>query len=320
MGQPMRETQRTLRSGFLASCERYPDRPALHVADRHWSYAELRARAEAFAATLEAAGADDGPPLTAVFGHRSATAFAGLLAGLLRGHGYVPLNPAFPIDRTRTMLERSECRAVIVAPDAAGELSGLLEGLTGSRVFLLPDEDDATRLAGLAARHPAHRFLGAADLASDGFEAKPADPDGIAYLLFTSGSTGVPKGVMVAHRNVTHFIDAMVERYDVSCEARFSQLVGLLAVQHAEGGAGLEAERLHAAHHVEHPVELLAVTHVAPRGAHAESSGTRGLRPSRTLDHLVDGQLLRGLDVGLVSHRLGTVAAVLRAAARLDRE
>ncbi|NNL67908.1 MAG: amino acid adenylation domain-containing protein [Myxococcales bacterium] len=227
MGHAMGETQRTLRSGFLASCERFPDRPALHVAGREWSYAELRARADAFAATLESAVGSEGPPLTAVLGHRSASAFAGVLAALLRGHGYVPLNPAFPADRTRAMLERSDCRAVIVDPDGAAELPAVLDGLEGERVFLLPDEADAAAIAALAAQHPAHRFLGAADLAAATFAPKPADPDGIAYLLFTSGSTGVPKGVMVAHRNVTHFIDAMVDRYDVDESDRFSQLFDL---------------------------------------------------------------------------------------------
>jgi non-ribosomal peptide synthetase component F len=49
-----------------------------------------------------------------VFGHRSVAAYAGVLGALLRGHGYVPLNPAFPTDRTRAMLVRSGCRSLIV--------------------------------------------------------------------------------------------------------------------------------------------------------------------------------------------------------------
>jgi amino acid adenylation domain-containing protein len=53
------------------------------------------------------------------------------------------------------------------------------------------------------------------------------DPNAIAYLLFTSGSTGIPKGVMVAHRNVLHFLDVMVVRYAVTERDRFSQLFDL---------------------------------------------------------------------------------------------
>src|SRR5687767_11086974 len=104
------ESPRTLRSGFLASAARFPDRPALSVDGRHVTYAELRERAARIAATLErevaAGNVQEEHALTAVLGHRHATTFAAILGSLFRGHGYVPLNPVFPTDRTRTMLDR----------------------------------------------------------------------------------------------------------------------------------------------------------------------------------------------------------------------
>ena len=48
-------------------------------------------------------------------------------------------------------------------------------------------------------------------------------PGSIAYVIFTSGSTGVPKGVMVAHRNVHHYVDYLVDRYEIDEYDRFSQ-------------------------------------------------------------------------------------------------
>src|SRR6056297_64216 len=97
---PGRPDSRSLRSGFLRSCERHPERIALEVAGEQLSYRDLRDRAAALAATLErhdprptpaqgaaaaesAAGAP--PALTAVFGHRSSATFAGILGALLRG-------------------------------------------------------------------------------------------------------------------------------------------------------------------------------------------------------------------------------------------
>jgi amino acid adenylation domain-containing protein len=212
---------RTLRAGFLASAAAHPDRPALEAGGVTLTYAELRHRAAALAATLERELPTADVPLTAVFGARSATAFAGVLAALLRGHGYVPLNPKFPSDRTRVMLERAGCGAVIVDEGAAGALDALLEGVERRLVIVLPDVED---VSAIAARWPQHAIVGASGLAAaEDWAPRPVDPDGIAYLLFTSGSTGTPKGVMVAHRNVLAFLDVMTERYGITPEDRFSQ-------------------------------------------------------------------------------------------------
>ena len=214
-------TARPLHDGFLRSGAAMPERPALEVEGRTLTFAALRDRAASLAATLERATPDADPPLTAVFAYRSETAFAGVLGALLRGHGYVPLHPRFPIDRTRTMLERASCAAVIVDSAAAEQLDDLLAGIDRSLVLVLPEHSD---VAELAARWPAHTFLGAGDLRPASEWTQPeVDPNGIAYLLFTSGSTGIPKGVMVAHRNATAFIDVMVDRYAITPEDRFSQ-------------------------------------------------------------------------------------------------
>ena len=149
---------RTLRDGFLRSADRLPDRPALEVGGQTLSYAELRDRAGALAATLRRELPAPEEPLTAVFGSRSATAFAGVLGALMRGHGYVPLNPKFPVDRSRVMLERAGCGAVIVDAGAAAQLDELLDGVERPLVLLLPELED---VAAVARRWPQHTVLGA---------------------------------------------------------------------------------------------------------------------------------------------------------------
>ena len=89
-------------------------------------------------------------------------------------------------------------------------------------LIILPEHDD---VSALAARFPAHRFIGARELEpAESWRPGPVSPDAIAYLLFTSGSTGIPKGVMVAHRNVTAFLEYMVDRYHVTETDRLSQM------------------------------------------------------------------------------------------------
>jgi amino acid adenylation domain-containing protein len=216
---------RTLRSGFLRSSAAHPDRPALEVGGETLTYAQLRSRAASIAATLQRHAPDGEPPLTALLAARTVTAFAGVLGILMRGHGYVPLNPRFPSDRSRSMLERARCGALLVDLERVDAVAELLDGVERRLVIVVPELRDT---AALADRLPGHTVLGTADLVpGEEWDETPVDPNGIGYLLFTSGSTGQPKGVMVAHRNVVSFVDVMTERYGVTEHDRFSQTFDL---------------------------------------------------------------------------------------------
>jgi amino acid adenylation domain-containing protein len=210
---------KALHASFVAAAEAHPNRPALTVDRATFSYADLHARAGAVAATIMT-HEPVGPPLAAVFAYRTVTAFAGVLGALLSGRGYVPLNRTLPAARTRLMLDRSQARVVVVDEESSAQLSQVLDGL--HRVLVLaPDMQDVTELR---RRLNGHDVLGAADLAPSSRWSDPApNPDGVAYILFTSGSTGIPKGVTVTHRNVTGLIDDAIERYAVGPEDRVSQ-------------------------------------------------------------------------------------------------
>jgi amino acid adenylation domain-containing protein len=212
----------SLCSGFLRSVESFPDRPALEVPGQCLTYAQLFQKAASLAATLSALDTANDPPLTAVFAYRSITAFAAVLGALLRGHGYVPLNRTFPPHRTRTMLQRSGCEAVIVDAQSESQLAEVLEGIDHALVIVLPERDD---VRALAAQWPNHQFIGAPQLApSDQWRPVETSPNSVAYLPFTSGSTSVPKGVMVAHRNARNYVDFIANRFSITHEDRFSQM------------------------------------------------------------------------------------------------
>lgn len=218
-------TARTLRSGFLAAAQRFPEREALVVGAARLTYRELETRARRLAATFERHDPDGGC-LTAVLGHRHPTAFAGILGALIRGHGYVPLNPSFPSSRTCAMLARSRCRCVVVDPTAIGVLGAVLQGVEDPLVVLVPDLRDVSPWS---ETNPRHTILGARDLArAEEARVLDVDPTRIAYLMFTSGITGSsPTSVMVSHRNVVAFLDAALERYSITEEARLSQTFDL---------------------------------------------------------------------------------------------
>ncbi len=212
---------RNLAAGFINSSERYPDRTAIEAGGQTLTYRNARKRALQIASVIKPVIARRDPPLCAVLAYRSVTAFTATLAGLLAGGGYVPLNPTFPVERTLLMLERSRCRAIVADGGAQSQLERILESPT-SLLVVLADQAD---VSALARKWPRHRFVGSDELESQDcrWDERRVPPDSIAYLLFTSGSTGVPKGVKVAHRNVNSFVDCALDRYGITEKDRLSQ-------------------------------------------------------------------------------------------------
>jgi len=225
LANPMKVPNRSdqgLWTGFLRSAGRFPGHSAVVVEGKTLSYGQLRELACRIAATIQLRTEDSSTPLTAVFAYRSPVAFAGVLGSLLAGHGYVPLNRMFPIERTRVMLDRAECQSIIADLGSLPQLDQLLSSARKPLVIVLPDLEDTGHLQ---KQWPMHVFIGSRNLAPMNLWREPSvNPEAIAYLLFTSGSTGIPKGVMVTHRNVAAFLEYMVDRYHVTQTDRLSQM------------------------------------------------------------------------------------------------
>src|SRR5215469_2897380 len=164
MESQMATPPRALWMGFMQSAERFPERTAVAVAGKSISYQQLRDTAVRIAATIQLFQEDSWTPLTAVFAHRSATGFTGVLGALLAGNGYVPLNRTFPVSRTQLMLSRSQCRSIIVDEESLPELNGLLKGDERQLLVIVPDLEDTQRYR---EQWPQHIFKGSGDLESD---------------------------------------------------------------------------------------------------------------------------------------------------------
>lgn len=214
---------RSLIRGFLESAEKFSGRPALVVDSKSLSYASLRGMVCKIAAAIHALQRDQKPfPLVGVFAHRSETAYASVLGSLAAGKGYVPLNPKFPLERTLQMLSLSGCTTLIVGRECFHQLPALLKAADRPLNIILPD---TASLKEPPSQNPHHRFLFGNQLPGEeavSFEENPSTTS-LAYLLFTSGSTGVPKGVPVSQGNVRSYVDYICERYNVSEQDRFSQ-------------------------------------------------------------------------------------------------
>ena len=218
-----------LAARFAVCSKRYSERPALRVEGRELSYRELADRAGAVSRALRSV--EGGGGLVSLLAHRSVAASVGVLGILAAGSGYVPLNPKFPAARNRKMLVRSGAEQMVVGPEALDRLIDLL-AVPGDdppcplQIFLVDfDATCAATADELRQRFPQHEFHVISS--TQPLEVADVDPDSIAYLLFTSGSTGEPKGVPVAHRNVQSYIDYIGALYGVGPEDRLSQTFDL---------------------------------------------------------------------------------------------
>ena len=209
--------------GFLYSVHDFPDRPALVVDGVSLTYTGLRDRAQRLSRTIRAHDPEPKYPLAAFLACRSVTAYSAVLGILGAGKGYVPLHPGFPVERTRRMLEMSGANILVVGKEGSAVLEELLckvaKPLT---VVISSDTEIVDRLQGSC---PHHRFVDEADMAPESSEGEALVlPEATAYLLFTSGSTGIPKGVPISQRNVTSYLHYVRSIYDVRPDDRFSQM------------------------------------------------------------------------------------------------
>jgi amino acid adenylation domain-containing protein len=172
----------TLPQRFDRHAELTPYRTAITSADRILTYAELNAQANRFAHTLVHHGVVRGT-VVALLVHRSSEMVTAIMAVLKAGGAYVPIDPEYPEERIRYMLEDSGAALLLTQRDLAGCAAAV--GYEDTTLFV----DDPLLYRG-----------DAANLEIDG------DPSDLAYIMYTSGTTGTPKGTLTTHANITRVV------------------------------------------------------------------------------------------------------------------
>ena len=187
---------------ITAQAERRPEALAVVLGDERLTYRELEEQSNRLARLLTEAGCRRGDRVCLFMPKGPAVVVA--LLGVLKADAiWVPLDPSSPAARLDKMIGSCDCRWILAA-DAGG---GALDELFGDAAFGAAHSVGwlSTKPAPTQRVQPAFTW---ADLAAYSTEPRAVEsaPDDAAHILFTSGSTGVPKGVVITHRNVLHFV------------------------------------------------------------------------------------------------------------------
>jgi amino acid adenylation domain-containing protein/non-ribosomal peptide synthase protein (TIGR01720 family) len=182
---------------------REPERTAAVCAGVSLTYRDLHRRAGSLASRLLAAGVMPEEPV-AVLADRGLDLLTGLLALLETGGAYLPLDPRYPPARLAQVLRESRAPWLLATTDHASAADAALALLPeGTRPRLLPLD---APIEGTSRRRAGRPAL-----------------DGLAYVLYTSGSTGVPKGAMVTHRGMLNHLAAKIADLDLGPDDAVAQ-------------------------------------------------------------------------------------------------
>lgn len=182
---------RCLHDCFKEQALAVPDLPAVSCGGESMTYQELDRRTDALAQTLRAKGVGRGS-VVGVMAERSIPMLTAMLAVMKVGGAYMPVDPHYPGERIRYMLEDSG--AELVFADSAHSVAA---SSVPASLQVLDMADEAL-------------FSGGDEAAT----AWPRDAADLMYVIYTSGSTGQPKGVMVPHRSFYNFGHSLRRFFD----------------------------------------------------------------------------------------------------------
>jgi amino acid adenylation domain-containing protein len=200
---------------FSEQARRIPEHTAIVDKFGSWNYGELEQYSNKIAGYLRSQGIRAGDVI-AIYGHRSAGLVLGLLGILKAGAAFLVLDSRYPTERLIKMLEESSPRGWLqmeAAGPVAEELNTYVDSLNVVCRFTIPRLKKEIETV----------------LQNQAMEALQIEvfPDDRAYITFTSGTTGQPKGIIGTHRPLSHFLEWHCREFNLKESDRFSMLSGL---------------------------------------------------------------------------------------------
>src|SRR3990167_4968482 len=198
------------------ACDKYSNLPALKVKGEILSYKQLYQSAAQLANCIKSKTIYS--KNIGILSNRSKTTYIGTLACLFAGYSFVPLNKNFPAERLTNMIQSAELEILIVDNSSIALLQEIPKKIAKNLIFIFPEDLSS-------ADFPCKEIITVKDISSfSKIISKPeVSAKDIVYILFTSGSTGLPKGVPITQENLVSFIETNQRFYNINTSDRLSQ-------------------------------------------------------------------------------------------------
>ncbi|KPL57650.1 AMP-binding protein [Rossellomorea vietnamensis] len=207
-----------IHTNFLKMVEKFPNAIALMIGIQEWTYSDVK-RISSKWASVVINNSERQLKRIGILGYRSEVSYLGILTSLFTGAAFVPLNPNFPLERTSKMAELASLDAIIVGEESVDyfhQLAKLNDTIAPLVLFPNTSIDTGKFKMNVLDQQDVH-------LSNYKLEEVECSEKSIAYLLFTSGSTGEPKGVAINHTNVVHYLEINQQKYQITPQDRLTQ-------------------------------------------------------------------------------------------------
>ena len=202
-----------IQKAVINSFNNFGNNNALCINNIYYTYNALKDTSHIICNTILNISREKQPVI--IMGTRSFNTHAGILGTIIAGSYYTPLNETFPVDRNINIIKTSGAKIIILDSEDFKNYETILDSLEGYYIICLNSDID-----NLKKRFPKHHF----EHKNNNLETIEVCDDDTVYMLFTSGSTGIPKGIKISHYNLNSYILSFTKRNIVTENDRIIQM------------------------------------------------------------------------------------------------